>query len=542
MRNRLFFLFLFLFPLSAAFAQQHIERPKLVVGIVVDQMLWDYLYRYYDRYGDHGFKRLMNGGFNCENTHINYLPSFTAPGHACIYTGSVPALNGIVANDWIDIGTGREWYCCEDTTVQSTGGGKAGLMSPQNLLASTITDELRLASNFQSKTIGVAIKDRGAILPAGHSANAAFWFDKSNGHFISSSYYMNQLPDWLVQFNSRKIADSLMLQDWNTLYHIETYVQSTADDNAYEGKLKGEDRPVFPHHTSVFVNRKDEDMICYTPQGNTLTRMMAEAAIAGENLGKGSHTDFLALSFSSPDYVGHVFGPNSIETEDTYLRLDQEIARFLDFLDRQIGKNNYLVFLTADHGGAHNPGFLNDQGIPGHSISMKEANRQLNEFLLQEYGNSTVVLSLMNYQVFLNEQLIKEQGLDRSAIRKKIMTWLSALPGIAFVLDMEAPGSRSVPQHIAQMAENGYNPKRCGSMQIIMEPGWFSGYGSTGTTHGSWNPYDTHIPLIWYGWNIPKGATYRKINMTDIAATLAALLHIQMPNACIGEPVRECLE
>jgi len=542
MRLRSLFVLLFLCSFSAVFAQQHVERPKLVVGIVVDQMRWDYLYRYYDRYGDKGFKRLMNEGLNCENTHIDYLPSFTAPGHACIYSGSVPALNGIVANDWIDVATGRKWYCCEDTTVKSIGGGKAGWMSPNNLLASTITDELRLATNFQSKTIGIAIKDRGAILPAGHSANAAFWFDKSNGHFISSSYYLDQLPDWLVQFNNRNITDSLLLLDWNTLYPIETYVQSTADDNVYEDKLKGEERPIFPHKTSNDANAKNKEMICYTPQGNTLTRMMAEAAIRGEQLGKGTSTDFLALSFSSPDYIGHVFGPNAIETEDNYLRLDQEIALFLDFLDRQVGKGNYLVVLTADHGGAHNPTFLEDHGIPGNSISIKEAGRQLNEFLQQEYGNSKMVLSLMNYQVFLNEQLIKEQGLDRSEIRKKIMTWLSAMPGVAFVLDMEAPGSRSVPQPIAQMATNGYNSKRCGSMQIIMEPGWFSGYGSAGTTHGGWNPYDTHIPLIWYGWNIPKGITYRKINMTDIAATLAALLHIQMPNACIGEPIKECLE
>lgn len=539
---RLLFLLQLFFSFFTLYGQKPIERPQLIVGIVVDQMRWDFLYRYYERYGENGFKRLLRDGYKCETTFITYLPSFTAPGHACVYTGSVPALHGIVSNDWKAIPSGRDWYCCEDTTVQSIGGGSAGLMSPRNLLASTITDELRLATNFKSKTIGVALKDRGAILPAGHAANAAFWFDKTNGHFISSSYYMDQLPEWLVEFNKRNVTDSLLQQDWNTLYPIETYTQSTSDDNAYEGTFKGEDRPVFPHKASTFLNAKHKGLICFTPQGNTLTRMMAEAAIVGENLGKGQHTDFLALSFSSPDYIGHVYGPNAIETEDSYLRLDEEMARFLEFLDHQIGQDNYLVFLTADHGGAANPIFLNDHGIPAQSVSIGEANQQLNDFLMTEFGDSNLVISLMNYQVFLNEALIKDRGLDRAAIRQKIMHWLSALPGIAFVLDMEDPGSRSVPQHIVQMAVNGYNPKRCGSIQIIMEPGWFSGYGATGTTHGSWNPYDTHIPLIWYGWNIPKGASYRKIHMTDIAATLAALLHIQMPNACIGEPITEFLK
>ncbi len=540
MQNRLLLLILFLWPASAAFSQKQPERPKLVIGIVVDQMRWDYLYRYHDRFSNDGFRRLMEDGFNCENTHINYLPTFTAPGHASIYTGSVPALHGIAANDWIDIATGREWYCCEDTAVTSTGGGKAGLMSPRNLLATTITDELRLATNFQSKTIGIALKDRGAILPAGHSANAAYWYDDSNGHFISSSFYMNQLPQWLVQFNNRNISDSLMLQDWHTLYPIESYRQSTADDNTYEGRLmEGEERPVFPHLTSAAVQSNDKGVIRSTPFGNTLTRLMAEAAIVGAHLGGGAHTDFLALSFSSPDYIGHIFAPNSIEVEDSYLRLDQEIARFLSFLDQKIGKGNYLVFLTADHAGAHNPAFLDDHNIPGESISIRKANQQLNQFLQKEFGDSAIVLSLMNYQVFLNEQLIKDKKLDRDAIRKKIMIWLKAVPGIAFVLDMEHPESNTVPQIMAQMAVNGYHAKRSGSIQIIMEPGWFSGHGSRGTTHGSWNPYDSHIPLLWYGWHIPKGATYRSVAITDIAATLAALLHIQMPNASIGEPVTE---
>lgn len=513
-----------------------VPRPKLVVGIVVDQMRWDYLYRYYERYGQGGFKRLMIEGFNCQNTKIDYLPSFTAPGHSCIYTGSVPAFHGIVANDWVDVRNGKEWYCTEDTTVTSVGGGKAGLMSPRNLLATTITDELRLATNFRSRTIGISLKDRGSILPAGHTASGAFWYDGENGSFISSSFYMPQLPSWLQSFNQRNITDSLMKQDWNTLYPIQTYVQSTGDDNPYEGATKGEERPVFPHKTSL---AKDKGAIRSTPQGNTLTRLMAEACINGEQLGQKGETDFLAVSFSSPDYVGHQYAPNSIEVEDTYLRLDKELELFLNYLDKNLGKGNYTVFLSADHGGAHNATFLQDHHIPAKSVTIGKVNKELNQFLEKKYGDSSLVNSLMNYQVYLNENAITKRKLDRELVRSEIMNWFRVQDGITNVLDLEHPDKSIVPEPLKSMVTNGYYPNRCGSIQIIMNPGWYSGYANTGTTHGSWNPYDVHIPLLWYGWGIKKGETFRTTHMTDIAATLAALLHIQAPNGCIGEVIEE---
>lgn len=535
--------FLFLFPLAAGFhvhAQQP-ERPKLVVGIVVDQMRWDYLCRFYDRYGDDGFKRLMDDGFNCQNTHINYLPSFTAPGHTAVYTGSVPALHGIVANEWIDPNTGKEWYCTEDSSVESVGGGKAGLMSPRNLLATTITDELRLATNFRSRTFGISIKDRGAILPAGHSANAAYWYDGGNGHFISSTYYGSTLPDWLKRFNKRNICDSLMQLNWETLYPIRTYTQSAPDNNAYEGVERGTERPVFPHETAGAVKRKDYGAIRSTPFGNTLVRMMAEACIAGEKLGQQNECDFLALSFSSTDYIGHQYGPNSIEAEDTYLRLDRELALFLRYLDEQIGKGNYLVFLTADHGAAHNATFLEDHHIPAKAVVISEIKHRLNTFLQEKYADSTLVRSLMNYQIYLNEQTITNKKIDRAGLREEIMSWFRKQPGVTYVLDLEDPGNSGAIASIDAMVRNGYCANRCGSIQLILNPGWYSGYAATGTTHGSWNPYDTHIPLLWYGWHIPHGGCYERTEITDIAMTLAALLHIQEPSACIGKVIGEVL-
>lgn len=521
-------------------AQTKVERPKLVVGIVIDQMRWDYLYRFQERYTEDGFKRLMRDGFNCENTQINYLPTFTAPGHASIYTGSVPAFHGIVANNWWDTRNGDKWYCTEDRTVKSVGGGKAGLMSPRPLLASTITDELKLATQFASRTFGISIKDRGSILPAGHAANAAFWYDEETGNFITSSYYMQDLPSWLKNLNARNVGDSLMLQDWKTLFPINTYTQSTADDNEYEGAVKGESKPIFPHLTSAAVKRKDKGAIRTTPWGNKLTAIAAKACIEYEGLGKGAATDFLAVSFSSTDYIGHQYGPNSIEVEDTYLRLDRILADFLNFLDEKIGKGQYTLFLTADHGGAHNPKFLNDHGIPGKSISIKEVNKNLNDHLKAVFGKDSLVNSLYNYQVFLNEEMISNQKLDREKIRTTIKNWLKVQDGVNAVIDMEKP-ERMVPTILSERSANGYMPNRCGSIQIILNAGWYSGYATTGSTHGSWNPYDSQIPLLWYGYGIQKGSSFKTTNITDIAPTLAALLKIQKPNACIGEVIEELL-
>ncbi|MFA6056670.1 MAG: alkaline phosphatase PafA [Taibaiella sp.] len=537
-RIALFILSIFLTNVTGTFAQHNTKtaRPKLVVGIVVDQMRWDYLYRFQERYGKGGFNRLMNEGFNCQNTMINYLPSFTAPGHTCIYTGSVPALHGVVANDWMDIRTGKEWYCTEDTTVKSVGGGKAGLMSPKNLLASTITDELRLATNFRSRTFGISIKDRGSILPAGHSANGAYWYDGETGNFITSSFYMQQLPEWVDGFNKRNLNDSLMKLDWNTLYPINTYKESIADDNVYEGATKGEAKPVFPHKTSIAT---DKGAIRSTPYGNTITRLMAQACIDGEQLGQKGETDFLAVSFSSTDYVGHQYAPNSIEIEDTYLRFDRDLELFLNYLDQKVGKGNYTVFLTADHGGAHNAKFLQDNKIPAKSVTIGKITKELNLFLQKKYGDSALVSSLMNYQVYMNEKAIQSHNLDREKVRAEIINWFRVQDGITNVLDLEHPDKSIVPEPLKTMVTNGYYPNRCGTIQIIMDPGWYSGYANTGTTHGSWNPYDIHIPLLWYGWGIKTGETSRTTHMTDIAATLAALLHIQAPNACVGEVIEE---
>lgn len=535
-----FFPFLFLLFISYTTFSQPLPRPKLVVGFVIDQMRWDYLYRYYDRYGKDGFKRMLNDGFSCENTLISHLPSYTAVGHTTVFTGSVPAIHGITGNNWTEQATGQSMYCTDDSTVQSVGSdSKAGKMSPRNLLATTVTDELRLATNFQSKVIGVSLKDRASILPAGHNPTGAYWFDDATGKFITSTWYTNELPQWVKDFNAQDKPSKLVANPWTTLYPINTYKQSTADDVRWEGKFKGENAPTFPHHLKD-IYKNDKDVIRTSPYGNTLTLEFAKAAIEGNNLGGGSFTDFLTINCASTDYVGHKFGPNSIEVEDVYLRLDKELGEFLKYLDQKVGKGNYLVFLTADHGAAHSINFMKENKMPADFLSTKNLISELNKQLKDQFGIDKLILNGSNYQINFNHTKIKENKADYEAIKKATLSFLRAAPDLQFVIDLENIGAEAVPEPIKQMAINGYNSKRSGSILMVPFPGWFeSAYNGTGTTHGTWGLFDIHIPLLWYGWNIKPGKSNREVHMTDIAPTVAALLRIQMPSGTVGKVITE---
>ncbi|MDB5088284.1 MAG: Type phosphodiesterase / nucleotide pyrophosphatase [Mucilaginibacter sp.] len=534
-------------PLAVASVSTELPRPKLVVGIVVDQMRWDYLYRYYNRYSNNGFKRLLNEGFTCENTQIDYIPTFTGPGHTCIYTGSVPAIHGIAGNDFIIQATGKSMYCAEDTTVQTVGStSTAGKMSPRNMLTTTVTDELKLATNFRSKVIGIALKDRGGILPAGHTANAAYWFDDKSGNWITSTYYMQDLPQWVKDFNDQKLPETYLKQDWTSLYPIDTYLQSTADSNKYEGKFKGMNAPTLPVKTSAMY-KNNLGLIRSTPYGNTLTLDLAVAAINGEQLGQHPVTDFLAVSFSSTDYVGHQFGVNAVEIEDTYLRLDRDFATFFTYLDAKVGKGNYTVFLTADHGAAHNTQFLQDHGIPADVWDDGLVLKNLNQYLQDKYKADHLVLGLTNYQVNFNYKDVRYLHLDEDVLKQDCINFLEKDPAVAFAVDMKKAQTANIPEALRTRIINGYSVEHSGVIQIILKPAYFTGHGSgdngpTGTTHGTWNPYDNHIPLVFMGWGVKHGSLTRETHMTDIAATIAALLHIQAPNGSIGHPIPEVLK
>ncbi len=517
----------------------NLPRPKLVIGIVVDQMRWDYLYRYYDHFGPDGFRRMMDKGFRCEQAFINYLPSYTAPGHASVYTGAVPAIHGITGNDWIE--GGRHRYCTADSTVRSVGGSaRAGQMSPRSLLTTTIGDELRLATNLRSRVYAVSLKDRSSILPAGHLGNGAYWLDDSSGNFFSSTFYGEALPAWLRRFNERRLADSALAGDWDLADRPERYYQSSPDSSRYSGKLSSRDaRTGFPHKADNFAGKGPQKYyhVRKLPAANTMTFELAKSCLAANALGKGGDPDFLAISFSATDYAGHHFGPNSIEMEDMFVRLDADLAAFFRHLDKMVGAGQYTVFLTADHGAAHNALFLSDLKAPAGNISESVWRNELNRFLQPLTGLARPVISLQNYQINLSDSVR-----DAEAVLQLARNHLLGRPEVQDVyLIRDAQSLASAPEPLRSMIVNGYHRGRSGLAQIILKPGYYSDGSSTGTTHGTWNPYDTHIPLLWYGWGIPKGATHRELHITDIAATLAALLRTQMPNGCTGKVITEIL-
>lgn len=537
MRKNIFLNCFFILITWISFAQPslRIARPKLVIGLVIDQMRWDYLYRYNELYGNGGFKRLLSEGFSCENTMIPYIPTYTAPGHSCIYTGSIPAINGITGNNWIDKKTNRNIYCTDDSSVTSLGtNSDLGKMSPRKLLTTTITDELKLSNNFESKVIGIALKDRSSILPAGHTANAAYWYDDRLGNWISSSYYMNSLPLWVKQINEKAYPSSVMAKDWNTLLPITNYVASTPDKTNYESPIPGETSVSFPHRFTI--DSVKYEAFKYTPFANTYTFDMAKAAIENEHLGNNHVPDFLAVSISSTDYIGHRFGPNSIEVEDTYLRLDKNIEDFLLFLDSKLGKGNYLLFLSADHGVAHTPEYSRDHKIASGTFSEANLANELNRFIEKTYKIKNAVVIIENFQVYLNTAELEKNMLTQ--VKLAVIAFLKQKDFIQNAFELETVSSQTIPAKLKTTIINSYYPNRSGEIQFLPMPGYFDGE-EKGTSHGTGNPYDAHIPLIWYGWNIKAGQTNRETYMSDIAPTIAALLKIQMPSGSVGNVITE---
>ncbi len=534
---KIFFPFLFVLFFSNLSAQQ---RPKLVVGIVVDQMKVEYLYRFQNDFSGNGFKRLMNDGFSFYNMHFNYMPTYTAPGHASIYTGATPSMHGIVSNEWFSRTLGKEVYCTDDASVKALGESSKteGEMSPKNLQTTTVTDELRLTTNFKGKVIGISIKDRGAILPAGHFANWAFWYSKT-GNFISSTFYGDKLPDWVTEFNAQKNYMKYINQGWDLLKPASTYDESLADDNPYEGKLYKVDKPVFPYDLKAMYDKNDAGVIRTTPFGNDLVNEFAKLAIEKESLGKDVDTDFLAVSFSSTDYVGHILGPRSIELQDTYLRLDLTIADFLNYLDKTVGKGNYLVFLTADHAGAENARYLKDNKYEVTNIEGKEATKNLKKFSTDTFGED-LVLDYGGFNLYFDKEKIKAKSLDLIKVKQAFKDFLMTQNYVKRVYTEEEILANSGADYHLNCIAKGYDVTQNGDIIVLDKPGYIE-YGPTGTSHGTTYSYDTHVPLLFYGWNIKKGESHDRKVITQIAPTLSQLLKITQPNGTESEVLTEIL-
>ena len=535
---------LILFSLPTIAQVKETDKPKLIIGILVDQMRQEYFFKYQDRYTEGGFKRLMKDGYMMKNAHYNYIPTFTGPGHASVYTGATPAMHGIIGNDWYVRNLKRTIYCAEDTTVNAVGGSVSnGRISPRNMLSTTISDELRFASNKRSKVVGIAIKDRGAVMPAGHTGDA-YWFDSQTGQFMTSTYYYDSLPpQWVQDFNAKGLAMQYLAGKWETLFPVDTYVQSIKDHNEFEAPFIGMDSTAFPYDLPALMEFNEGlGLIATTPFGNTLTLDMAYAAIEGEKLGKRGETDLLAISFSSPDKIGHKFGPTSIELEDNYLRLDRDLEIFFNYLDKEYGKDEYLIFLTADHAVADIIDYMKSEKVPAGNFNTRQVLTQMRGFCIINYGEGDWISNFTNEQVYLNHSLAKEKGIEIEKIQRELAEFLlirfEGIKEIYTATDMKKMDYVSGHKYLLQM---GFNHKASGDLLLLLQPAWISNSWK-GTEHGTGYTYDTHVPIVFMGWNIPQGQSSRYVSITDIAPTLSMLLNIRLPNGDTGQPILEVLK
>ena len=514
------------------------KKPKLIVGIVVDQMRYDYLTRFASKFGKGGFMRLINEGFNCKNNHFNYVPTYTGPGHASVYTGTTPKYHGIISNNWYDKEIKSSVYCAQDDEVNSIGTeSSAGKMSPQRMLTTSFADENRLFTQMRGKTIGIALKDRGAILPAGHTANAAYWFHgKDEGVWITSSYYRNDLPKWVTDFNASDTVEAY-LNVWNTSLPIESYVESGDDENNFERGFKGKSSAIFPYDLAALsAENGDFDILKETPYGNSITLDFTLAALKGENLGQDDDTDVLAISFSSTDYVGHNFGVNSKEVEDTYIKLDKDLERLLNTLDSYVGEGEYTVFLTADHGAVNVPAYLQSVNVPAGYLDYNSRKELFQKFLMDTYGTTDLIENVSNNQIFLNKAKLKELDLNIHDVEQALVDEQISYPNIAKVYTATTMNSTNFTTGIEVLLQNGYNQKRSGDVIVVDDIAHIA-YSRTGSTHGSGLNYDTHVPLLFFGAGIQHGETFDKTVIPDIAPTISALLGISFPNGATGRPL-----
>ncbi|MDP4276346.1 MAG: alkaline phosphatase family protein [Bacteroidota bacterium] len=543
--RRIIYQFLLLAVLLNGTPAQALERPKLVVGIVVDQMREDFLFRFYNQYGEDGFKRLVKHGFVCRNVHYNYVPTITAVGHTSLWSGTTPKFHGIVGNSWYDRQTKKVVYCVDDSTEKIVGNDVPGTtigVSTRRLLTTNLADELKICTNQKGKVISVSIKDRAAALSSGHMADGVYWLDLNTGNFVSSTFFTQRLPDWLVAFNSRKLAYQYIDQTWKLLLPADQYPFSLEDDNHYEEIMGGKTHPAFPYDLKEMASKNVPyfEVLNRSPWGNTLIADLAIEALKQEKLGKDNIPDLLQISFSSTDAVGHTYGPLSMEINDTYLRLDRDLARLLKALDNQVGKGNYVVFLVADHGLGEVPQYLEDHNIPAGDFKVEQLRASLTAYLDDELGKGNWVECIRNEMVYLNQTLIRQRKLELTDVQNLVARFIKPMDGVAQVYTAVQLDEQEYTQKFSANVQNGFNYKRCGDVKYVFEPGWYSDL-TTCATHSAQYNADSHVPLVFFGACIPKGESFNDHSITDLAPTVSMLLDIKMPNACIGSAIAELL-
>lgn len=521
-----------------------IKKPSLVVGIIVDQMRPDYIDRYWDMLSDDGFRRLVGEGFTFTHAKFDYMPTATGAGHAGVYAGTTPSVHGAIGNSWYVRELGRAMNVIEVPSYEGVGSaaGYDGSKGPGNLLTTTFTDELRLHTNMRSKVVSMSRKDRGAIIPAGHLGDA-YWYEASTGNFVTSTFYHERLPGWVTSFNNRNLAQTYLSEPWETLHPIEEYAASIDDDNPYERRFVEEVPPVFPHNLPLLVDEYglDPGLLSYTAFSDELLLEFAIAALEGESLGIRDVTDVLAISFSAMDGVGHMFGPASVEVQDTFLRLDLVIARLLNHLDEQVGEGNYLLFLTSDHGAPHVPQYLTDLGIPGGYVDLDEEEKAIRAYMKETWGED-FLLAISNFQLYFDHEAMNKAGINQSVVQEKITGYLLTREGVAGALPANVLAFNEFTRGIRSWVQNGYHQIRSGDVMFWLEPHTNRGTRYRGTDHNSPWVYDTHAPMHWYGWTVQPGRSSVPVFISDIASTVTNFLGSPLPSGNTGNPMNRYMK
>ncbi|MCD6566674.1 MAG: alkaline phosphatase family protein [Bacteroidales bacterium] len=518
-------------------------KPKLIVGIVIEQMRYEYLPRYWDKLSENGFKKLINGGSFCRNARYNYLFTQSAPGHSTISTGSYPSEHGIVSNDWYNRLLDKKISATSDVRMLPVGGSfETGQNSPVNLLPSTFSDELKLFNNSHSKIIGIGMDPDAAILSTGHMADAAYWYDDKTGSWMSSSFYLDSLPGWVNEFNNKSLSDIYLEQTWKPLFPIDEYIESQPDTSRYEKGIKNQ--RIFPYDLDILSridrNKRDYSVLRCTPFGDTYINDFAITAILKEDLGKDDITDMINISFSVLDFIGHAFGPNSVEMEDAFLVLDRDLAHLLDFLEDTFGKENILVYLTAAHGVSASPELLESKGLATDKFASLKAISLLRSYLNVTYGEGDWVLGYYGQQIFLNRNLIEDSRLSLEDFQTRVAGFIIQFSGIANTVTSSTLQTTQFTGGIYEKIQNSFNQARSGDVIINLKPGWIEENGSVAEHNSAWS-YDVHVPLIWYGWKVLRKEIYRRVDIIEIAPTLSYMLNISFPNASTADPIQEVM-
>jgi len=537
------------------------EKPKLILQITVDQLRGDLPTRYYDRLGEGGFRYLWENGVVYRNAHHAHANTETIVGHATLATGAYPSIHGMVGNLWFDRETGFTTYNVEDPDHRllskdadidadaeidpTQRAARSEGRSPAAILVTTFADELRSNSGGNSKAIGVSIKDRGAISMAGHSGTA-YWFSKASGEFVTSSYYHDTYPEWLNAWNEEKHAQRYAGTSWELLHEQKGYLFGDSDDREWETDVAGFGR-TFPHSFGDGSNRYFTTWLTLSPAGDELTLDVAKTALAEEQLGQDGITDYLSISFSSTDYVGHVFGPSSLEAEDNILRLDRTLADLFAFVDERVGLENTLIVLSADHGGPDAPGYLNSLGIPAGYIEPETWDRAAAiERIKEQFGvEGELIATYAHPYLYFSEDVKKDRRIDQEALETAVTEELSKFPGVSLAISSSALRRGNLPDtDLYRTVTRNFHPKRSGDVFIVFEPNWFINDFDglvVAAHHGSPWQYDTYVPIVFAGAGLPAQVIDRKVYTVDVAPTLSAFLSIKAPSGSVGTPLQEVL-